>query len=91
MNRETVLILALTLSGCGSNPGIVPIADGIYMNSRMNIAPGYNSGSEVKVGLYKEANDFCATKGKKLVPLTSASSDSGYGHLASAEIQFKCE
>jgi len=48
------------------------------------------SGSAVKAKLYKETNEFCAAKGKKLVPLNSTAVDAVVGSYASAEIQFKC-
>ena len=50
------------------------------------------SGGVIKVGLYKEANEFCSKQGKKLVQVSSQSTDQGAGgQFASAEIQFKCE
>lgn len=89
----SVLIVAFTAvgaSGCATpGSGIVEIADDTYMHSKFGSMLTY-SGSEVKAELYKEANQFCAAKGKKLEPLNSTSQDSGIGTYASAEIQFKC-
>ncbi|MEO8021060.1 MAG: hypothetical protein ABI660_04265 [Polaromonas sp.] len=48
------------------------------------------SGSQVKAELYADATAFCAKTGKKLVPVSSTSEDSGLAKYASAEIQFRC-
>ena len=89
----SVLIIALAAVGaigCATpGSGIVEIADDTYMHSKFGSMLTY-SGGEVKAELYKEANQFCAAKGKKLKPLNSTSQDSGIGTYASAEIQFKC-
>ena len=89
----SVLILALTavgVIGCATpGSGIVEIADDTYMHSKFGSMLTY-SGGEVKAELYKEAKQFCAAKGKKLIPLDSTAHDSGIATYASAEIQFKC-
>ena len=89
----SVLIVKLTVAGvivCATpGSGIVEIADDTYMDSKFGSMLTF-SGGEVKAELYKEANQFCAAKGKKLIPLDSTANDSGIGTYASAEIQFKC-
>jgi len=88
----TITLAALSvLSGCAStNTGIVEIADNRYMYAKQDWTA--HSGGVVKVGMYKEANAFCAAKGKKLVPLESKSQDAViYQVSAGAEIQFSCQ
>ena len=88
----SVLIVMLTAAGvigCAPGSGIVEIGDDTYMHSKLGSFVTF-SGGEVKAELYKEANQFCAAKGKKLRALDSTAHDSGIGTYASAEIQFKC-
>jgi hypothetical protein len=88
------LLIGILLAGSGcihshSGSGIVEIADNTYMHSKMGGAFTW-AGSEVKAELFKEANEFCAAKGKKLKILNSTAEDSGWNY-ASAEIQFQCQ
>lgn len=80
-----------TFTGCAAtNTGIVQIADDTYMSSKQDWSE--YSGGVVKAELYKEANAFCVSKGKKLVPLNSSAEDySPYQSTAAAEIQFGCK
>ena len=85
-------IVALTAVGviaCAGGSGIVQISDDTYMHSKLG-GTFTVSGSEVKAELYKEANEFCSAKGKKMEPLTSTHVDNMGVNYASAEIQFKC-
>lgn len=84
------VIMSIALAGCAANTGIVKISDDTYMYNKQE---GWEqSGGVIKVGLYKEANEFCSKQGKKLVQVSSQSTDQGAGgQFASAEIQFKCE
>jgi hypothetical protein len=81
----------LALSGCAApSTGIVKIADDTYMYSKQDWM-AYSGGS-VKADMYKEAGEFCAKQGKKLVPIGSTSQDYAIARSsASAEIQFACK
>ena len=84
-----VLSSTVLLSGCAANTGIVKISDDTYMYSKQE---GWQqSGGVIKVGMYKEANEFCSKMGKKFVQVANNSNDQEVGKFASAEIQFKCE
>ena len=81
-------IAVLVISGCAANTGVVKIGDDTYLLGKQG---GWeSSGSAVKVGLYKEANQFCSDIGKKFVQTSAQSDDQGPGKHATAEIQFKC-
>lgn len=81
-------IAALVISGCAANTGVVKIGDDTYLLGKQG---GWeSSGSAVKVGIYKEANEFCSKMGKKFVQTSAQSDDQGPGKHATAEIQFKC-
>ena len=84
-----LMLLAVVNAGCAAtNTGIVQITDNTYMYSKLD--RWAQSGGIIKAELYKEANAFCMSKGKKLVPLSSTSMDRRIGGKASAEIQFSC-
>lgn len=93
MKHPILLAIAghLALAGCAStNTGIVQIADDTYMYAKQDWMA--YSGSVVKAELYKEANAFCASKGKKFAPLNSTAEDyKPYHSSAGAEIQFSCK
>lgn len=83
------IFVAAIVAGCAANTGIVKISDDTYMIGKQG---GWeSSGSVVKVGLYKEGNQFCANMGKKFVQVSGQSDDAGPGKHATAEIQFKCQ
>jgi len=84
-----LMLLAVVNAGCAAtNTGIVQIADNTYMYAKQDWMA--YSGGVVKAELYKEANAFCASKGKKFVPLGSSAVDGSIGITASAEIHFSC-
>ena len=85
------MVFAFSLAGCAStNTGIVQIAEDTYMYAKQDWSA--YSGSVVKAELYKEANVFCMSKGKKFVPLNSTAEDyKPYQSSAAAEIQFNCK
>ncbi|EKD97874.1 MAG: hypothetical protein ACD_23C00699G0003 [uncultured bacterium] len=93
MKKSLFVVVAITstLAGCAStNTGIVQIADDTYMYAKQDWMA--YSGSVVKAELYKEANAFCAGKGKKFAPLNSTNEDyKPYQSSAAAEIQFTCK
>jgi hypothetical protein len=88
----TVAIAAAFLvTGCPTTTtGIVKISDDTYMLAKQD--PNVWSGAEVKVGLYQEANAYCAKLGKKFIQVSNTSVDAvSKQSMAGAEIQFKCQ
>jgi hypothetical protein len=87
------LASAVLLTACATTGGtvsdIVPIGKDTYMLAR----PGgffTISGGEVKAQLYRDANEFCRSQGKTLMPVSSSSRDSAPARFANAELQFRC-
>ncbi len=88
MRISLSVLSALLIAGCAANTGIVKISDDTYMYSKQD---GFtSSGATIKVGLYKEANDFCKAQGKKFIQVSNNSTDQEHGKFSAAEIQFKC-
>ena len=79
----------IIIAGCAQDTGIVKISEDTYLLGKQG---GWqSSGSVLKVGLYREANQFCANMGKKFIQVSDQSDDQGPGKHATAEIQFKCQ
>ena len=80
------------LSACATSSGtgdITPIGKDTYMLAR----PGgffTLSGGEVKAQLYRDANNYCKSIGRNLMPVSSSSVDSAPYKYANAELQFRC-
>lgn len=81
--------LLCSCASVGGTASIVPIGQDTYM-----VASGGSifttSGGEVKAQLFREANGYCRSKGKHLMPVTSSSRDAGLYNYSSAELQFRC-
>ncbi|MNM53660.1 hypothetical protein D3C81_647650 [compost metagenome] len=88
MRLLLVSTIALFITGC-SGPGVVPMGRDTYMIAKDGSFTTFGGGA-VKAELYQEANAFCESKGKQLMPVKDASRDSGYGRYANAELQFRC-
>lgn len=88
MRYLLVPTIALILAGC-SGPGVVPMGRDTYMIAKDGSFTTF-SGGAVKAELYREANAFCESKSKQLMPVKDSSADKGYGRHANAEVQFRC-
>lgn len=79
-------LILLLLAGCASS-GVVSVGPDTYMLAKSVPAA---SGGEITASLYREANAYCAEKGKQVVQVDSKSRDAGVGRLGNAEIKFRC-
>lgn len=97
LNKIIAGVLIIMTTGCATtspaNPSevgdIVPIGKDTYMVGRQG---GFftASGGEVKAQIFRDANVFCLSKGKNLMPVSSSSRDAGPYRHATAELQFRC-
>jgi hypothetical protein len=92
LKKIVVGVASIMLSACATTSGtadIVPIGKDTYMVAR----PGgffTISGGEVKSQLFRDANVFCRSQGKNLMPVSSSSGNSAPYTYANAELQFRC-
>ena len=86
--RNAVFFILPFLLGCSSS-GPVPMGKDTYMLSNTG-AWSWSSGSALKGDLFREANDFCQSQGKQLMPINTNSIDGGFSNFAHAEVQFRC-
>jgi hypothetical protein len=88
MKKYFLLAILLGLLGCSTKSGVIKIGDNQYMASSHGGVE--SSGSIVKIGLFKEAEEFCKFKGQKVNVMSSTHKDNFIGSPTSAEVQFSC-
>ncbi len=93
MRNIILFSLSIVLFGCtttSSTKDIVPVGNDTYMVGRAG-SIFIGSGSEVKAQLYRDANNFCVSKGKGLMSLSDSHKDKIIGvSAAAAELKFRC-
>ena len=87
--HRALIIAALTLAGCASNPGIVPAGGDTMRLARSGYAVGASQ-SDVLSLIMKEAAEHCAAAGKTMSIVSSESRPGWPGHFPEAEIRFSC-
>src|SRR5271166_5325069 len=81
--------LALVTSCAGTTHQVVPTGHDTYMIANHGTM-GWSSAGAQKAKAFEDANAFCASKGKEVETVNERETDSGFGKIASAEIEFKC-
>lgn len=91
MCRAYLIFLCIIVVSCTSSSGVVPINDGAFLISRSE--KGFDvTGSAVKADAIKEANKFCAQRGKKILITKIEQKDMvPFKSDAQAEIEFMCQ
>lgn len=89
MYKPVIFVSLLFLSGCGST-GVVQMEPNKFMVSVKSPKIGFVSASEEKAEAYKEANQFCASRGKAVETVSLETRNSGAFRSASAELEFRC-
>jgi len=87
---KNVFFLALFLTGCATNSGIIPDGKDSYI---VIVSGGhrFTSSSDLKIDAYKEANAYCKKFDKHLETISERSIQAGVLTNASeAELKFKC-
>lgn len=79
----------LFLIGCAST-GVVPMDQDSYLIGKKDGTPGLGVSLSNKAEVYREANDFCRTKGLEVKTLLVTTTPARLGQLGSTELQFKC-
>ena len=88
--KNTLMLSALLLAACATTSGVIPMGDDTYMIARTEKAFD-SSGSKVKAAAINEANQFCASKGKKFLFIKATQNDMvPFRSDAQAELEFKC-
>ncbi len=82
-------IVALSMSGCALNSGVVPLGGDRFMITRQ-AATGFSGSGRLKAKAIIQAEKFCASRGKtmKVVAITEAEPPYVLGNFPKAEIVF---
>jgi len=91
MKYIAYLSVVLTLFGCASNSGVVPIGPETFMVSRQ-AATGFSGLGTLKADAFREANEYCFRQNKNIRVVNSSDSLPPYimGNFPRSEIQFMC-
>ena len=91
MIRYSLIAAIITLAGCASNSGIMPIGKDTFMVSRQ-AATGFSGSGTLKAEAFQEANGYCEELGKSLQVVRTNEAAPPYilGNFPKAEIQFMC-
>jgi hypothetical protein len=88
-NRIIYAGLAI-LTGCaGTTHEVVPAGHDTYMIANHGTM-GWSSAGAQKANAYEDANNYCKQKGKEIETISERETDSGFGKIASAELEFRC-
>jgi len=83
-----VISLAAVVTGC-ANPGIVKLSTDTYLLSRTDKGGIFGNASAMKADVIREANEFAASQGKIVIPISLNESPMYIGHFASVDYQFR--
>lgn len=78
-----LILNGLLLASCVSVTDVVPAGKDTYVVAGDD-SGDVISGSSIKTNLYKKANSFCESMGKKILPLNEST------RIHSAELRFRC-
>jgi hypothetical protein len=87
----SVVGIVVCICGCATSgkDRVVQIGPSTYRMAGVGDSTD-SSGSAVKARLYRQAAEYCQSKGGEMIPLNSTAQDAKPGQYASAEIRFKC-
>ena len=90
MNRSRYATFALVmLGGCAGVTDVVSTGPNTYMVASHGTM-GWSSGPAQKAKAFQDANDFCKKQGKIAEGIRGSETGSGFGKIASAEVEFRC-
>jgi hypothetical protein len=90
LKRSALAVCVAAIAGCSSVTDVSPMGNDTYMVGGKAMG-GHMSHTEVKGIALQRADDYCVSKGKKMILQDAKSSGArGWTPLAS-EVVFKCE
>lgn len=87
--KMIALFTAMLLAGCASTTGVVPMGKDTYMIAREDNGPAASLGA-IKAATFKEATDFCSTKGKSMQVTKESDTPRSFGQFPQTSVQFTC-
>jgi hypothetical protein len=87
VQRFGLVAIALSVVAC-AHSGVVSTGQDTYMIAKSEW--GFTSGAVHKAQLLREASEFCAAAGKKMVVISTSQNDVAFGKTPAAEVHFRC-
>lgn len=88
MNK--LILLALVLTGCATNSGVIPDGKDAYI-VLVSGGNGFSSAGVLKIKAYQEASAFCNKHDKRLETISEKAIQAGVlASSSEAELKFKC-
>lgn len=89
---KAALFVCVTLVGCASNSGVVPMGHGSYMMAKQQ-ATGFSGLGNLKPEILQEADAFCTKQGKglRVTDVTETKPPYLLGNFPRVEVQFVCD
>lgn len=84
-----VFAIAISVCGCAGVTDVVSTGPDTYMVASHGTM-GWSSGGAQKAKAFQQAEEFCKSKGKQVQSMGTKESPSGFGQIASGEVEFKC-
>lgn len=83
------VVAATTLTACAGVTNVVSTGPDTYMVASHGVM-GWSSGSAQKAKAIQEAGAYCKSLGKELKSINTSETPSGFGKIASGEVEFRC-
>jgi hypothetical protein len=89
--KKILLLVQVSLAGCASNSGIVPMGSDTYFVSKQ-AATGFSGMGTLKAEAIGEAGQFCSTKGKTVQIMAQNDAQPPFilGNFPKTEVAFRC-
>ena len=89
--KKAVFLFAciLVLAGCAYNSGVIPMGPDTYMLSKQG-GGAWTPANKLLANAMQEANEYCDSMQKKLMPVQTRVQPAGIGVFPAAELQFMC-
>ena len=89
MKRIMIVGVLVTLVGCASTTGVVPMGRDTYMVAREDNGPAASIGA-IKAAALKDASVFCGAKGQTFEVVNSNDVPRSFGQFPQTQLQFRC-
>ena len=91
MKSAPFLAVCVSLVGCATQTGVVPMGQGIYMVARQ-AATGFPGLGTLKADALRDAETFCANRAQDFKVLQATENEGPFilGRYPRAEVQFSC-
>ena len=87
--NKLFLSATLILAGCAGVTDVVSTGSNTYMVASHGTM-GWSSGGAQRAKAYQQATEFCQTKGMQMQSIGTKETPSGFGKIASGEVEFRC-